>query len=142
MSNLHEPIFVNIIGHTAGAIIFGIFLVLFLRERGGTPGSWLSASAAGLALLWNFGSLAVLLAIQNASPASSFLIAATFCCLTLLPPVLLHLSLEGQMPVLTTIGYGLGLIAAGMHCASAFSGNESYRANALLLITVGFVVLT
>src|ERR1700759_4085528 len=119
MSNLHEPIFVNIIGHTTGAIIFGIFLFLFLRDRSrsGERGSLLSAAAAGLAFLWNAGSLAVLLAIQNASPASTFLIAATFCCLTLLPPVLLHLSLEGQMPVLTAIGYGLGFVAAGMHCA-------------------------
>ena len=67
MSNLHEPIFVNIIGHTAGAIIFGIFLFLFLRDRSAAAnrGSWLSAAAAGLAFLWNFGSLAVLLAIQN-----------------------------------------------------------------------------
>ena len=78
MSNLHEPIFVNIIGHTAGAIIFGIFLVLFLRDRARRRGSWLSAAAAGLAFLWNFGSLAVLLAIQIRSPASSYLIAASF----------------------------------------------------------------
>lgn len=142
MSNLHEPIFVNIIGHTAGAIIFGIFLVLFLRDRGGTAGSWLSAGAAGLAFLWNFGSLAVLLAIQNVWPASSYLIAATFCCLSLLPPVLLQLSLEGQMPVITSTGYVLGVIAVGMHCTAALTGNEPYRTKALLLITVGFVVLT
>ena len=142
MSNLHEPIFVNIIGHTAGAIIFGIFLVLFLRDRRGAAGSWLSAAAAGLAFLWNFGSLAVLLAIQTASPASSYLIAATFCCLSLLPPVLLHLSLEEQMPAITSIGYILSVIAVGMHCAAAITETEQYRTKALLLITVGFVALT
>ena len=144
MSNLHEPIFINIIGHTAGAIIFGIFLALFLRDRGTAArrGSWLSAAAAGLAFLWNFGSLAVLLAIQNSSPASSFLIAATFCCLSLLPPVLLHLSLDGQMPALTLAGYSLAVIAVVMHCAAAITGIEQYRAKALLLITVGFVILT
>jgi signal transduction histidine kinase len=144
MSNLHEPIFVNIVGHTAGAIIFGIFLFLFLRDRSRTTsrGSWLSVAAAGLAFLWNFGSLAVLLAIQNSSPASSFLIAATFCCLSLLPPVLLHLSLEGQMPALAAAGYFLAVIAAGMHCAAAITKTVEYRTNALLLITVGFVVLT
>src|SRR4030088_2278245 len=124
MSNLHEPIFVNIIGHTAGAIIFGIFLFLFLRDRtsAASRGSWLSAAAAGLAFLWNFGSLAVLLAIQNASPASSYLIAATFCCLSLLPPVLLPLSIEGQIPAITSTGYILGAIAVGMHCAAAITG--------------------
>ena len=144
MSNLHEPIFVNIIGHTAGAIIFGIFLFLFLRDRSAAAnrGSLLSAAAAGLAFLWNFGSLAVLLAIQNSSPASSFLIAFTFCCLSFLPPVLLHLSLEGEMPALTTAGYCLAAIAAFMHCTTAVTGIEKYRTNALLLITVGFVALT
>ncbi len=144
MSNLHEPIITNIIGHTAGAIIFGIFLALFLRDRGAAArrGSWLSAAAAGLAFLWNFGSLAVLLAIQNSSPASTFLIAATFCCLSLLPPVLLHLSLDGRMPALTLAGYGLALVAVVMHCIAAITGSEQYRANALLLITIGFVILT
>jgi two-component system LytT family sensor kinase len=46
------------------------------------------------------------------------------------------------MPALTAIGYGLAFVAAAMHCAAAISGNESYRAEALLVITVGFVVLT
>ena len=124
MSNLHEPIFINIIGHSAGAILFAIFLALFLRDRGAAAGrgSCLSAAAAALAFLWNFGSLAVLLAIENSSPASSFLIAATFCCLSLLPPVLLQLSLEGQMPALTSAGYGLAAVAVIMHCAAAITG--------------------
>jgi signal transduction histidine kinase len=144
MSNLHEAVIINIVGHTAGAIIFAIFLALFLSHRGAsaTRGSWLSAAAAALAFLWNFGSLAVLLAIQNSWPASLFLIAASFCCLSFLPPVLLHLSLDGRMPVLTLTGYCLATVAAVMHCAAAISGNEAYRVNALLLITVGFVVLT
>ena len=30
MSNLHEPQIVNILGHSAGAIIFGIFLYLLV----------------------------------------------------------------------------------------------------------------
>lgn len=144
MSNLHEASVINIIGHTTGAIIFAIFLILLLRDRSRswTRGSWLSASAAALAFGWNAGSLAVILAIQNGSTASSLLVVATFCCLSLLPPVLLHLSLDGEMPVLTGIGYSLASVAAAMHCAAAVTGDNIYRANALLLITVGFVALT
>jgi hypothetical protein len=56
--------------------------------------------------------------------------------------VLLDLSLDGQMLALTFAGYGLAAIAAVMHCAAVISGVEAYRANGLLLITVGFVVLT
>src|SRR5579872_1326234 len=91
MSNLHEPVVINIVGHTTGAIIFGIFLFLFLRDRGSAlgRGSWLSAAAAALAFCWNAGSLTALLAIENSSPASSSIVATTFCCLSLLPAVLL-----------------------------------------------------
>ena len=144
MSNLHEPIVINIIGHTTGAFIFGIFLFLFLRDRGSLlgRGSGLSAAAAAFAFCWNAGSLIALLAIRNASSAASSIVAMTFCCLSLLPAVLLHLSMEGQMPVLTSIGYGLAFIAAAMHCVAAISGVDTYRSNALLLTTVGFVALT
>src|ERR1700688_4042581 len=36
MSGMEESQLVNIIGHSAGAIIFGIFLVLLLRDRAPT----------------------------------------------------------------------------------------------------------
>jgi hypothetical protein len=63
MSTFHETQLVNTLGHSAGAIIFGIFLYLLLRDRSGTRlrGSWLSFAAGGLAFLWNIGSLAVLI---------------------------------------------------------------------------------
>jgi hypothetical protein len=51
--NIHEPLLVNAIGHSAGAVIFGIFLFLFLKDRGSSRflrGSWLSFGAGGLAL--------------------------------------------------------------------------------------------
>jgi hypothetical protein len=51
MSTFHEAQLVNAIGHSAGAIIFGIFLYLLLRDRSGARlrGSWLSFAAGGLA---------------------------------------------------------------------------------------------
>jgi hypothetical protein len=60
----------------------------------------------------------------------------------LLPPVLLHLSLEGHMRAVIVAGYILAFIAVGMHCADALGSGGRYRAAALLLITIGFVVLT
>ena len=46
------------------------------------------------------------------------------------------------MPVITSAGYILGVIAVGMHCTAAITGDEQYRTKALLIITIGFVVLT
>jgi hypothetical protein len=55
MINEHEPLIVNAIGHLAGAIIFGIFLVLALRGAAGRRAreNWLSVVSAGLAWTWN-----------------------------------------------------------------------------------------
>src|SRR5579864_7279382 len=113
MSNLHEPIFINIVGHTAGAIIFGIFLFLFLHDRSRTAsrGSWLSVAAAGLAFLWNAGSLAVLIASASNSRAADLLAFFCFAILSLLPAVLLHLSLDRGFAPFISCGYALSVIS-------------------------------
>src|ERR1700680_485472 len=61
LSNIHEPQFVNILGHAAGTIIFGIFVYLLLLDRAENRlrGCWLSVADARLACLWNVGSLVV-----------------------------------------------------------------------------------
>src|ERR1700745_3479049 len=96
MPRLHEPQIVNILGHFAGAIIFGIFVYLLLRDRAGTRlrGSWLSVAAAGRAFLWNAGSLSVLVVSSASSGYTRVLVWFSFSVLSLLPAVLLHLSLE------------------------------------------------
>lgn len=144
MSNLHEPQIVNILGHSAGAIIFGIFLFLLLRDRAGTRlrGSWLSAFAASLALLWNIGSLSVLLASSSHSEYVGLVVFFSFSVLSLLPAVLLQLSLEGSFRPLITGGYALSLVAIGMHLRELIRPGQLSEQRALLLITVGFAILT
>src|SRR6266568_1474536 len=79
MPNTHEPVLVNAIGHSAGAIVFGIFLYLLLRDRGATRlrGSWRSVAAAALAFLWNLGSLAALAINIRSSTEPQLLVAVT-----------------------------------------------------------------
>jgi hypothetical protein len=115
MLNDHEPLIVNAIGHMSGAIVFGIFLVLALR--GGSVVrpilSLLSVVSAGLAWLWNAGSFATLLL-----PSGSVrwaVEATSFCSLSLLPAVLLHLSLTRRFRAAAIAGYLLSAIAATMH---------------------------
>jgi two-component system LytT family sensor kinase len=143
MNSLHELQLVNTLGHSAGAIIFGIFLYLLLRDRSGTRlrGSWLSFTAAGLAFLWNVGSLAVLITPSD-GPLGSLIVFFSFSVLSLLPAVLLHLSLtDGFDPVVAT-GYGLSVIAVGMHLWELVHPGGEYHRQALLLITLGFSALT
>lgn len=144
MSTFHETQLVNTIGHSGGAIIFGIFLYLLLRDRSGTRlrGSWLSFAAAGLAFLWNIGALAALIASTRNANLAEVIVFFCFAVLSLLPAVLLHLSLDGSFAPVIASGYGLSAVAIGMHFEELLHPGLNYQRRALLLITVGFAILT
>src|ERR1700730_3036926 len=94
--SIHEPILINTIGHCAGAVVFGILLYLFVVNwrRSKEERSRLPAIAAALALLWNVGSLIGLASGISGGTAADVIVAASFSVLSLLPAVLLHISLE------------------------------------------------
>ena len=144
MSTFHETQLVNTIGHFGGAIIFGIFLYLLLRDRSGTRlrGSWLSFAAAGLAFLWNIGALAALIASTRNANLAQVIVFFCFAVLSLLPAVLLHLSLDGSFAPVIASGYVLSTIAIGIHFLELLHPGLNYQQRALLLITVGFAILT
>lgn len=144
VGDLHQPLLVNIAGHAAGAIIFGIFLVLFLVDRRGASlqDRRLTAVAGGLAFLWNVFSLASLAALSTQSPLANPLTTASFCVLSLLPAVLLQLSLEDGPRPIWIASYALSFCAIGLHIGSLVSGSLALRSAALLSITVGYSALT
>src|SRR5258707_5815202 len=142
MSSMEESQLVNTIGHSAGAIIFGIFLVLLLRDRAptGLRSSWGSLSAAALAFLWNIGSLVVL--THSSGSRSDLLVAFSFSVLSLLPAVLFDLSLDGQLRPIIWAGYALIFLAIAMNMWQIAVPSRDYKSKAMLLITVGFASLT
>ena len=144
LSTFHETQLVNTIGHSAGAIIFGIFLYLLLRDRSGTRlrGSWLSFAAAGLAFLWNIGALAALIASTRNANLAELIVFFCFAVLSLLPAVLLHLSLDGSFTPVIASGYALSAVAIGVHLEELLHPGVNYQRRALLLITIGFGILT
>jgi two-component system LytT family sensor kinase len=138
----NEPLLINILGHTAGALIFAIFLVLLYSARGwsGGSGRYLSGLAASLSLAWNVGSL-VVLAVPGLPPGTVALVVATsFSVLSLLPAVLLHISIEDKR--LIGAGYFLSAVAVVMHFREINGEGAVLHQRALLLITVGFLLLT
>ena len=80
------------------------------RERGSLP-----SIAAALALLWNLGSLVGLATAPRGGDISDAIVAASFSVLSLLPAVLLHISLGPRRPVLWITGY---VVSATCHRAS------------------------
>ena len=134
---------INILGHAAGALIFAIFLVLLYSGRGwsGPRGRFLPGLAAVLSLVWNAGSLVVLAWPGLPPRAMGLVVAVTFSVLSLLPAVLLHVSLEGSRRVLVRAGYLLSACAIVMHFWEIGGHGEALHQTALLSITVGFLAL-
>jgi signal transduction histidine kinase len=141
---VNESLLVNTLGHSAGVLIFGIFLVLLLRDRAARRlrGGVKSMVAALLALVWNVASLIVL---GSDSPDTWFIritIAIGFSVLSLLPAVLFDLCLDRRHRPLVQGGYALSALATALHIAELFRANASYHRWALTSITIGFGILT
>jgi len=144
MLPFNQPVLINILGHAGGALIFAIFLVLLFSGRGwsGLKGRYLSGVAAGLSLVWNLGSLVVLVFPNLPAVWLNLAIAISFSVLSLLPAVLLHVSVGSARPQLVALGYALSAIAVGMHFWEIRGNGPALHQVALLLITIGFLLLT
>ena len=142
--SIHEPVLVNTIGHCAGAIIFGILLYLFAVnwKRAREERSILPAIAAALAMLWNIGSLIALASGSTDGMVTDAITAASFSVLSLLPAVLLHISLETDHRSVWISGYILSALAVALHIGDLFTKVERFHYAALLLVTMGFGGLT
>ncbi|HSP69296.1 MAG TPA: histidine kinase [Bryobacteraceae bacterium] len=141
---MNESLLVNTLGHSAGVLIFGIFLALLVRDRAARRlrGGVKSILAALLALIWNVASLIVL---GSASPDTWFVritIAIGFSVVSLLPAVLFDLCLARRYRPLVRSGYALGALATALHVAELFRENSSYHRWGLTSITLGFGILT
>jgi two-component system LytT family sensor kinase len=141
---VNESLLVNTLGHSAGVLIFGIFLVLLLQDRAARRlrGGVKSILAAVLALVWNVASLIVLGDPSTDSLFIRITIAIGFSVLSLLPAVLFDLCLERRYRPLVRTGYALSTLATVLHIAELFRANSSYHRWALTSITIGFGILT
>jgi hypothetical protein len=136
--SIHEPVLINTVGHAAGAVIFGILLFFLIAGR---QRAWLPALAAALAILWNVGSLIMLAAGPKEGVFADAAAAASFSVLSLLPAVLLHISL-GRRKAITALGYLLSGAAVILHVADVITGAPRFHYAGLLLVTIGFAALT
>ncbi len=137
--SIHEPVLINTIGHAAGAVIFGILLYFLVAGR---QRAWLPSLAAALAMLWNVGSLITLAAGPKEGRFADIAAAASFSVLSLLPAVLLHISLGRRQKGIPELGYLLSGAAVLLHVADMITGAPRFHYAALLLVTIGFSALT
>src|SRR5271155_3575058 len=142
--SIHAPVLVNTIGHCAGAIVFGILLHLFLLDWRRATGerSALPGIAAGLGLLWNLGSLIGMATAPAGDPVADIIVAGSFSVLSLLPAVLLHISLRSRHRALWMSGYVVSFAAVLLHIFDVITAAPRFHYAAILLVTIGFGVLT
>jgi two-component system LytT family sensor kinase len=142
--SLHGHVLVNTIGHCAGTLAFGILLYLLLLDwrRATFERSLLPSIAAGLALLWNVGSLVGMASAPTGDPVADMIVAASFSVLSLLPAVLLHISLRSRPRFLWVSGYAISGIAVALHISDLATSAAKFHYAALLLVTIGFAALT
>jgi two-component system LytT family sensor kinase len=141
---VNESLLVNTLGHSAGVLIFGIFLYLLMQDRAARRlrGSVKSMFAAALALLWNLASLVVLATNSAPSAFADMSAALGFSVLSLLPAVLFDLCLQDRFRVLVGMGYGLSAVTIGLHVAELFGAGSRNHRLGLALIPIGFGTLT
>jgi hypothetical protein len=138
--DMQEPLLINAIGHSVGLLLFSGFLILVLRDRRRGQ-SILPAITATLALLWNVGSLYVLAASSGLIAGSDLVAALSFAVLSILPAVLLQLSLDGKARGVSITGYALSAIAVGLHLAELITPDPRFHQVALWVIVLGFGIL-
>ena len=142
--SLHAPILVNTIGHCAGVIAFGILLYLFLVDwrRSTVDRTLLPSVAAALAFFWNLGSLIGMATASTEDPLADTIVAISFSVLSVLPAVLLHISLRSRNASLWMTGYVVSGIAVVLHISDLITGASRFHYAGILLVTIGFAMLT
>jgi two-component system, LytTR family, sensor kinase len=139
-----DPILINSIGHAAGVLLFGLIIGLLLRDwrTHGIRRIKLSLVAAILALGWNIGSL-IALAVPDPGPQVIGMVAtASFSMLSLLPAVLLQVTDQGRHRGVVIVGYIVSGCAVALHLSELFLSNIGLHPAGLLVIVLGFGVLT
>jgi two-component system, LytTR family, sensor kinase len=140
---VNESLLVNTLGHSAGVLIFGIFLYLLIQDRGARrlPASRKAMLAALLALVWNLASL-IVLGTSSYGQLSRITAGIGFSVLSLLPALLFDLCLPDRFRVLVRLGYGLSAFTILLHVAELFHENANSHRLGLTLISIGFGTLT
>jgi len=135
---------VNILGHAAGVLIFGSFLILMLARRSVQQlrAIRLSLFAAALALVWNVAPLVILTLGSTHRLAELAISGIAFGALSMLPSVLLDLCLEKRFAAIVKTGYGVSGLSLLAHFIELFRNPADFHRLGLAIITIGFGLLS
>lgn len=151
----------HLIAVVSGAALYAILLAISSRApqwdcripdaaRKGLIARRFPFWTAVLGLVWNIGSLAVFAGHQiGLNGYTSYITAAAFTALGLLPAVVIHSVLASNAGTISgrrtgrwiTLGYLLSMIGGGLHFGGVYLHAAAPSLNGLYLLTIGFLVL-
>lgn len=143
IANARDPLLINTVGHSVGLMLFFVLVVLLISDgrRRGYKHTSLSLAAASLALLWNLGSLLVLAVSGDPGRSLGTLAAFSFSVLSVLPSVLLHLVLRGNLKGVVVGGYMVSGAAVVLHLFELQEAPSRFHQWALFFVSGGFPLL-
>lgn len=141
---------INLIGFVVGTALYGLLLVMVLRNRRSEDGvdSRLLIVTAGLGLVWNIGEFIVYASRDvGFSPAPPIVPAIAYAALGFLPSVVVHsarrsLTSAGLFSaILTFSAYILSTITALLHIHSGIFHAKAPDETAMKILTIASLVL-
>lgn len=141
--DLHGHHWINAIGHSAGLIVFATLCLLLWRDAQSTGQRLRLRPVATtlLALSWDLNLLLGLIFRQSWPWLANGFAALAFASLSLLPAVLLDITLAGRLRPLRWSGYGVGLVCAVLHLSEIFIELQGVHGFALTALSAGFAGL-
>jgi hypothetical protein len=144
MDALNAALLVNILGYIVGISLYGMLIVMVVRNGGGGRFEGLLFATGVLGLIWNAGELfAVIQKDMDWADGSPFVMAAAYSALGFLPSVVVHSALGSseKRPLLTIAAYSISSVAAFFHFYSAIFTGIAPSGVALQILTVGALLL-
>ncbi|HXJ39090.1 MAG TPA: histidine kinase, partial [Bryobacteraceae bacterium] len=89
----------------------------------------------------NAGSLIALATPAQGNPLADVMVAVSFSALSVLPAVLLHVSVATGEVLLRRTGYAVSGVAVALHVSDAVTGAPRFHYAGILLVTIGFSLL-
>ncbi len=141
---MHSLVFIDTAGHSAGLILFGLLAVLFWQNKPAEQNhqTRLHVSAALLVFVWNLAQLLLLAPPTLSETTLNVVEGVSILCLTFLPAILLHISLNERLQGIAFAGYALSVSSLFFQYASGSLDSYERSRTALLVLALGFAFLS
>lgn len=144
MDAFNAALLVNILGYIVGVSLYGMLIVMVVRNGGSGRFERLLFATGVLGLIWNAGELIIVIQKDLGwADGSPLILAAAYSALGFLPSVVVHSALGSseKRSWLTVAAYSISSVAAFFHIYSTIYSGIAPSGISLQILTVGAILL-